>query len=91
MSYRIDYLVNSSTCGGTKVKGTVYIRGVKSETGYDSFKFCLEKNTDFAELDSDILLGAIEQLFKMQQPEPTQERNDPPRFQAKNAKKKSSQ
>ena len=69
VSYMIDYSVNSSSYPGAKCKGTVYIRGVKSESGYDSFKFILEKNTDFSTLDSDIILGAIEQLLKMQQPE----------------------
>ena len=65
MAYRIDYSVNSSTMPGTKCKGTVYIRGVKSEKGYDSFKFCLEKNNDFADLDSQLILGAVESLMKM--------------------------
>ena len=64
VSYKIDYLVNSSTVSGGKSKGTVYIRGIKSETGFDSFKFVLEKNVDFADLDAEMTIGAVEHLFK---------------------------
>ena len=62
----IEYMVNSSSCGGTKTKGTVYIRGIKSETGgLDSFKFVLEKLVDFNELDSQMVINAIEHVLKM--------------------------
>ena len=64
VSYKIDYSVNSSTVSGGKSKGTVYIRGIKSETGFDSFKFVLEKNVDFSDLDAEMVIGAVEHLFK---------------------------
>ena len=69
VSYLIDYQVNSSTVGGTKTKGSAYIRGIRSDTGFESFKFVLEKNVDFAQLDSDLVLGAVEHLFKNVAPE----------------------
>ena len=56
--------MNSSTVSGGKSKGTVYIRGIKSETGFDSFKFVLEKNVDFSDLDAEMVIGAVEHLFK---------------------------
>lgn len=68
MSYKIDYSVDSSTVGGSKSKGTVYIRGMKAE-GVDSFKFVLEKRVDFAELDSQMVINAVEFAIKMQQEE----------------------
>lgn len=68
MSYKIDYSVDSSTVGGSKSKGSVYIRGMKSE-GVDSFKFVLEKRVDFAELDSQMMINAVEFAIKMQQEE----------------------
>ena len=52
--------------GGSKSKGSVYIRGVKGELGFDSFKFVLEKNVDFAELDSSMVLNAVEHALKNQ-------------------------
>lgn len=53
MSYLIDYHVDSTTASGGKSKGTIYIRGIKSQDGgYDSFKFILEKGVDFSDLDS---------------------------------------
>ena len=60
VSYKIDYSVNSSFGGGGKAKGSVYIRGIKSEGGYDSFSFVLEKLTDFADLDHELVLNGIE-------------------------------
>ena len=65
VSYKIDYSVNSSTVSGGKSKGTVYIRGIKSDTGFDSFKFVLEKNVDFSDLDAEMVIGAVEHLFKI--------------------------
>ena len=55
---------------GAKSRGSVYIRGVKGQNGTDSFKFILEKNTDFADLDSDMFVTALEEVCKMQPPEP---------------------
>lgn len=53
MSYLIDYEVDSTTARGAKNKGSIYIRGIKSQDGgYDSFKFILEKGVDFNDLDS---------------------------------------
>jgi len=52
VSYLIDYECMSTSCPGSKSKGSVYIRGVKSDSGFDSFKFVLEKSVDFSELDS---------------------------------------
>lgn len=53
ISYRIDYENNSSTAMGGKSKGSIYIRGVKSEAkGIDSFKFVMEKSVDFCDLDA---------------------------------------
>jgi len=48
---------------GQKSKGSIYIRGVKGEQ-YDSFKFVLEKSTDFSEADIMIILKAYEEAFK---------------------------
>ena len=90
VSYKIDYSVNSSSVGGSKSKGSIYIRGIKSESGFDSFKFVLEKNVDFAELDSQMIIGAVEHIFKTQ---PGQSEKDDsssenkPRFQARRAAK----
>ena len=64
VSYLIDYHVNSSQAPGSKSKGSVYIRGVRAENGYDSFKFVLEKSVDFSELDSDIVLAAISETAR---------------------------
>ena len=83
MSYMIDYEVLSSTGHGFKTKGSVFIRGSRDqETGYDSFKFILEKAVDFNKLDSDIILEAIEASFKMFPPK--QKEVEPARFSAKN-------
>lgn len=64
----IDYQCDSTTAMGGKSKGSVSIRGIKDERGWDSFKFTLEKNVDFHELDSKILLNAIEESIKMMPP-----------------------
>ena len=66
VSYMIDYQVNSTTADGAKSKWSVYIRGLKGEQGIDSFKFVLEKNVDFNDLDAELMLSAIEFLYKMQ-------------------------
>ena len=63
ISYLIDYEVDSTTARGAKSSGSIYIRGVKSDT-YDSFKFVVEKNTDFHQIDIDIILKAYEEAFK---------------------------
>lgn len=73
VSYMIDFSVNSSSVSGGKSKGSVFIRGIKGENGYDSYKFVLEKMVDFAELDSQMILGAVEHLLKMQ-PDERQEK-----------------
>jgi len=66
MSYKIDYSVNSTTVGGTKTKGSIFIRGIKSNHGFDSFKFVLEKNVDFNDLDTNMVLNALEHALKLQ-------------------------
>lgn len=63
VSYLIDYEVDSSTARGAKSGGSIYIRGVKSDN-YDSFKFVIEKNTDFHQVDVDVILKAYEEAFK---------------------------
>jgi hypothetical protein len=62
VSYLIDYEVNSSTASGGKSKGSIYIRGVKGQNGVDSYKFVLEKGVDFAPLDSDMILQALQEV-----------------------------
>jgi hypothetical protein len=51
VSYLIDYEVYSTTAQGAKNKGSIYIRGIKGEGGFDSYKFVLEKSVDFHDLD----------------------------------------
>lgn len=63
----IDYEVNSTTALGAKTKGSIYIRGIKGEEGYDSYKFILEKGVDFSELDIKVLLKAFEEAYKPRQ------------------------
>jgi hypothetical protein len=48
----IDYATLSTGADGAMSKGSIYIRGIKSKDGYDSFKFVLEKNQDFCGLDA---------------------------------------
>ncbi len=63
----IEYSVNSSTVEGGKSRGTIYIRGIKDqESGFDSFKFVLEKLVDFSDLDSKMIINACEHVMKMQ-------------------------
>jgi len=62
----IDYSVNSSSVGGSRSKGTIFIRGIKKENGYESYKFVEEKRVDYATMDIDMMLGAVEHLFKYQ-------------------------
>jgi hypothetical protein len=56
---------------GGKTRGSIYIRGVKGQNN-SAFKFVLEKETDFADLDTDLIVGALEEVIKMQPPEPQQ-------------------
>lgn len=63
VSYLLDYEVESSTARGAKSSGSIYIRGAKSDT-YDNFKFVVEKNTDFHDVDIKIILKAYEEAFK---------------------------
>ena len=52
----------------------MFIRGIKSNSGgIDSFKFVLEKLVDFAQMDADLVLGAVEHLLKMQPDESAQD------------------
>lgn len=64
VSYLIDYNVDSTTIGGTKAKGSVYIRGYKGNDGWDSFKFTLEKSLDFSQFDANLIINAYEQALK---------------------------
>ena len=64
IAYTIDYAVNSTTALGSKSKGTIYLRGIKDESGFDSFKFILEKTFDFNDLDVKLFLTAYEEAFK---------------------------
>jgi hypothetical protein len=49
--------------------GTIYIRGLRSaEKNIDSYKFVLEKVNDFCELDSEIMILALEEVNKMLPP-----------------------
>jgi hypothetical protein len=64
VSYVIDYSVNSSTALGARSKGTIYIRGIKGDGGFDSYKFILEKSFDFHEFDVKLILKAYEEAFK---------------------------
>ena len=63
----IDYEVNSTTAVGAKNRGSIYIRGIKGDGGFDSYKFVLEKSVDFHDLDSEIILKAYEEAFKPRQ------------------------
>lgn len=57
----------SSSAEGSKSKGSIYIRGIKGDGGFDSYKFILEKAFDFHELDIQILLKAYEEAFRPKQ------------------------
>lgn len=65
VSYMIDYSVNSSSVGGSKSRGSVFVRGIKEQSGLESYKFVVEKLVDFAKLDSDLVLNAVEHMLKM--------------------------
>jgi hypothetical protein len=52
IAYLVDYQVTSSMLLGTKSLGSVYIRGIKGDDGFDSFKFILEKSNDFSDFDA---------------------------------------
>ena len=56
-------MINSSTAPGGKNKGTFYHRGTRGQD-YDNFVFTLEKQNDFHDLESQIILGAYEEAFK---------------------------
>lgn len=76
VSYKIDYRINSPTVVGGKSEGNIFIRGNKSDNGgQDSFKFVLEKNVDFHDLDTDMLINAVEHCLKVQQ-EPDDKANN---------------
>jgi len=68
-SFMIDYTVGSTTAPGSNSKGTVYIRGMTSPQGYDSYRFVLEKNVDFNSLDADLMIAAIKEHVKQFPPE----------------------
>ncbi len=87
-AFKFDYKVNSSTVGGGSSRGSVILRGLRSD-GYDSYKFVLEKSVDFAKLDSDLILSAIEHTFKVNQSSESdeQEGSKEKRFSAKGSKK----
>ena len=92
VSYKIDYLVNSTSGGGVKSRGSIFLRGIKSANGgIDSFKLVLEKMVDFNELDTDMILNAAEHCLKMQKSanDDADEDESPAksRFSARNAKK----
>ena len=53
----------SSSVPGTRNKGSLYIWGTKGEP-FDSFKFVVEKNNDFHDIDLDLILTAYEEAFK---------------------------
>lgn len=57
----------SPSVQGTKNRGSIYIRGIKGEGGFDSYKFVLEKSVQFHELDSEIILRAYEEAYKNKQ------------------------
>jgi hypothetical protein len=67
VSYLVDYEVHSSTAEGAKSKGSIYIRGIKGDGGFDSYKFILEKGVDFHDLDVQLVLKAYEEAFKPKQ------------------------
>ena len=64
VSYLLDYTVDSSQVRGTKCSGSVYIRGVKGEGGWDSFKYTLEKANDFSDFDVELLVNGYEHAFR---------------------------
>ncbi len=67
VSYLVDYEVPSSSAEGARSKGSIYIRGIKGDGGFDSYKFILEKSFDFHDLDTQLVLRAYEEAFKPKQ------------------------
>lgn len=70
VAYLIDYSVKSPVVDGGSSKGSLYIRGVKGNEGWDSFKFIMEKHNDFSPFDAEIVINAYEKAFT---PRPGQE------------------
>ena len=69
----------------------MFLRGIKGSSGsVDSFKFVLEKLVDFNDLDTDLILNAVEHSLKLQKPDKDEDddSDDKPRFSARNEKKK---
>jgi hypothetical protein len=60
VAYLIDYQVRSKSVDGTNNKGSIYIRGIKGNEGFDSFKFILEKANDFSDFDAELVINAYE-------------------------------
>lgn len=90
-SFMIDYQVDSSTAPGSPTRGTVYIRGVKTPQGFDTYRFVLEKGVDFSQLDADMMVGAIEEMIRQMPPTVQAEQKSAARFSAKNAGKNNGQ
>jgi hypothetical protein len=63
VSHIIDYDAPSSTAKGEINKGSLYLRGVKG-TEFDSYKFIIEKNVDFHDIDIKLILTVCEEAFK---------------------------
>lgn len=53
-----------------KARGSVFLRGIRKDNGYESFKFVIEKSVDFCDLESSIMVTALEEICKMQPPKP---------------------
>jgi hypothetical protein len=62
-AYLIDYRVNSPKIPGAKSSGSVYIRGIKGQEGWDSFKFVLEKANDFSDFDAELVVKMYEKAL----------------------------
>lgn len=63
VAYLIDYQVKSSKPYGNTSNGSCYIRGVKGQDGWDSFKFILEKSNDFSDFDADLVASMYEKAL----------------------------
>ena len=81
VSYLLDYSVDSTTIGGTKAKGSVYIRGYKGQDGWDSFKFTIEKNLDFSQFDADLIVNAYEEVYKQYKRKNVEHQNSQPNYE----------
>lgn len=66
LTHVVDYEASSTTAEGAKCRGSIYVRGIKSDPKgeYDTFKFILEKSVDFNEVDSRLFLKAYYEAFK---------------------------